>query len=128
MKVALRNALVNPGLASLVSFLPVVAFLSVMIVCMPRAPPTIEGLTAMRWWAPLGGLIGAGAVVVGLLFVQQVGAGTVAGLTITANILVSLLIDKFGWFGMEAHALSGPDGRGGVDGGRYRTDLEILKV
>jgi transporter family-2 protein len=51
--------------------------------------------------------VGAFAVIVGLLFVGRVGAGALAGLTITANILMSLIIDKYGWFGMEAHALSG---------------------
>src|SRR5580704_8767080 len=90
MNGALRNALTNPWLASLVSFLPVVAFLGVVLLCMPRPMPTVEGIGAMPWWAPLGGLIGAVAVVIGLLFVNQVGAGTLAGLTITANILMSL--------------------------------------
>ena len=61
----------------------------------------------MPWWAPLGGLIGAFAVVAGLLFVHRVGAGALSGLTITANILMSLAIDRFGWFGMEVHELSG---------------------
>jgi transporter family-2 protein len=60
----------------------------------------------MPWWAPLGGLVGAFAVVAGLLFVGKVGAGAFAGLTITANILMSLVIDKFGMFGMETHGLS----------------------
>jgi len=60
----------------------------------------------MPWWAPLGGLVGAFAVVAGLLFVGKVGAGAFAGLTITANILMSLVIDKFGMFGMETHSLS----------------------
>jgi transporter family-2 protein len=56
--------------------------------------------------APLGGLIGAFAVITGLLFVNKVGAGAFAGLTITANILMSLVIDQFGLFGMEAHQLN----------------------
>lgn len=38
-------------------------------------------------------------------FVDKVGAGTFAGLTITANILVSLLIDQFGMFGIGHHAI-----------------------
>ena len=29
------------------------------------------------------------------------------GLLITANILMSLVIDKFGWFGMDVHPLNG---------------------
>jgi transporter family-2 protein len=60
-----------------------------------------------RRWAPLGGLVGAFAVIAGLLFVSTVGAGAFAGLTITANILMSLVIDKFGWFGMDVHPLTG---------------------
>ena len=60
----------------------------------------------MPWWAPLGGVIGAFAVIAGLLFVGTVGAGTFAGLTITANILMSLLIDRFGMFGMPVHELN----------------------
>ena len=107
MNGALRNSLTNPWLASVVSFLPVVAFLSCVFLCAPRPLPTVEGLNAMPWWAPLGGLIGAFAVIAGLLFVGRVGAGALAGLTITANILMSLVIDKYGWFGMEVHPLSG---------------------
>jgi len=106
MNNALKNALINPWLGSLVSFLPVVAFLGVLLMCLPRPLPTAESLTQMPWWAPLGGLVGALAVVAGLLFVGKVGAGAFAGLTITANILMSLVIDKFGLFGMETHALS----------------------
>ncbi len=106
MNNALRNSLVNPWFASIVSFLPIVAFLSVLWLCQPHPMPTREGIEAMPWWAPLGGLIGAFAVVAGLLFVGQVGAGTFGGLTITANILMSLIIDKYGLFGMTVHELS----------------------
>ncbi len=107
MNGALRGAVTNPWLASLISFLPIVAFLICLVLCVPRPLPTLAGIGAMPWWAPLGGLVGAVAVVAGLLFVTKVGAGAFAGLTITANILMSLAIDKFGWFGMEAHPLNG---------------------
>jgi transporter family-2 protein len=107
MNGALRNALTNPWLASLVSFLPIVAFLGCLVLCLPRPMPTLAGVSTMPWWAPLGGLVGAFAVVAGLLFVNKVGAGPFAGLTITANILMSLVIDKFGWFGMDVHPLNG---------------------
>jgi transporter family-2 protein len=106
MNGALRGALSNPWLASLVSFLPIIAFLSVVFFCAPRPLPTAEGLNGMPWWAPLGGLVGAFAVVAGLIFVNKVGAGAFAGLTITANILMSLVIDHFGLFGMEVHAIN----------------------
>lgn len=106
MNGALQKSLVNPWLASLVSFLPIIALLFCLFICIPKPLPTLEGLQSMPWWAPLGGLLGAGAVVAGLMFVNKVGAGVFAGLTITANLLMSVLIDKFGWFGVEVHALS----------------------
>jgi transporter family-2 protein len=107
MNGALRSALTNPWLASLISFLPVIALLACLVLCVPRPLPTLAGISTMPWWAPLGGLVGAFAVIAGLLFVTKVGAGAFAGLTITANILMSLAIDKFGWFGMEVHPLNG---------------------
>ena len=106
MKHTLRVSLQNPWLASLVSFLPIVALLACFIMCLPHPLPTAEGLAEMPWWAPLGGVIGAFAVVAGLLFVGTVGAGAFAGLTITANILMSLAIDRFAMFGMQVHELN----------------------
>ncbi|WP_428485590.1 DMT family transporter [Rhodopila sp.] len=106
MNGTLRTSLSNPWFASVVSFLPVVAALSVLWLCVPRPLPTAAGIDGMPWWAPLGGLIGSLAVVAGLLFVDKVGAGAFAGLTITANILMSLLIDQFGLFRMEVHHLN----------------------
>ena len=106
MNGALRKSLSNPWLASTVSFLPIVAFLGTLWLCLPRPMPTADGISGMPWWAPLGGVIGSFAVVAGLLFVDRVGAGTFAGLTITANILMSLAIDQFGLVGVEQHSLS----------------------
>ncbi len=105
MNGVLRKSLTNPWLASLVSFLPIIAVLGVLWFCVPRPLPTAEGIGAMPWWAPLGGVIGAFAVIAGLLFVDKVGAGAFAGLTITANILMSLAIDHFGLFGVPQHSM-----------------------
>ncbi|MFZ0507137.1 MAG: DMT family transporter [Methylocella sp.] len=48
MNGALRSALTNPWLASLVSFLPVAAFLVVVFACVPRPLPAVDGVRAMR--------------------------------------------------------------------------------
>jgi transporter family-2 protein len=52
------------------------------------------------------GLVGAFGVVAGLPFVNKVGAGPFAGLTITANILMSLPVDQFSLFGMQQHSMN----------------------
>jgi transporter family-2 protein len=114
MNGALRNALTNPWLASVVSFVPIVALLLVVFACLPRPLPTVDGVSAMPWWAPLGGLVGAFAVIAGLLFVDRIGAGPFAGLTITANILMSLAIDHFGMLHMATHSMNLPRAAGAV--------------
>lgn len=106
MNGALNKALVNPWLASLISFLPIICILFCLFLCLPIPLPSLNDIKAMPWWAPFGGVVGAFAVVAGLLYVHTIGAGTFAGLTITANIIMSLLIDKFGWLGMQPHDLS----------------------
>lgn len=47
MNSALKKALQNPWLSSLVSFLPIVAFLVVLVLCVPRPLPTAQALGQM---------------------------------------------------------------------------------
>lgn len=106
MNGALRTSLVNPWIATLVSFGLIVAMFIIVAAVFPRPLPTAEGLEKMPWWAPLGGLVGAFAVVAGLLFVDKVGAGPFAAMTVSANLVASVAIDHFGWLNVPEHALS----------------------
>ena len=103
----LRIYLVNSWLASLVSFLPAVLFFAAIFAVLPRPLPSAENVSAMPWWAPLGGLTGAVAVFAGLTLIDKVGAGPLTGLLITANILASLAIDNYGLLNMPIHELNG---------------------
>jgi transporter family-2 protein len=106
MNAQLRNAMVNPWLASAVSFAPILVFFACAFMICPRPLPTTEALASMPWWAPLGGLAGAVAVYLGLTMIDKVGAGQFNGLIITANIVASLAIDHFGLMRMPVHALN----------------------
>lgn len=97
----LREALVNPWLAALVSFLPVVFVFVLVFLLRPKPLPQRTDIEGVRWWMPLAGLTGAVAVFAGLLFVDKVGAGAFNGLLITANLLTSVAQDHFGWVGMK---------------------------
>ena len=103
MNAVLNHHVVNPWLAAVVSFLPIVFVFVAIMAMRPLPMPTTGDVEAMPWWAPLGGIAGAVAVFGGLLFVDKVGAGPFNGLLITANILFSLAIDHFGWFHMPTH-------------------------
>ena len=102
----LKASLVNPWLASGVSFL-LVTFLAIALFCIQPTPlPTLDDLRSMKWWAPLGGTVGAVAVFAGLMLVQKVGVGTLNGLTICANLITSVAIDHFGLIGVAEHPLT----------------------
>lgn len=49
MNGAVRKSLNNPWLASTVSFLPIIAFLLVLFVCLPSPLPSTKGLASMPW-------------------------------------------------------------------------------
>ena len=104
MNAALNHDLVNPWLAAMISFLPIVFVFVAVLVMRPLPLPTRDDVATMPWWAPLGGIAGAVAVFGGLLFVAKVGAGPFNGLLITANLLTSLAIDHFGWIHMPIHS------------------------
>lgn len=103
MNAQLRVYLVNPWLASFVSFVLIAFFFASMVAIIPRPLPSVQSLNEMPWWAPLGGLTGAVAVFAGLTLIDKLSAGTVNGLIIAANIVTSIAIDHFGLLNAPVH-------------------------
>ena len=102
----LNKYVVNPWLASAISFTLITFFFAGASLIHPSPLPTQRELAGMPWWAVVGGLVGAVQVYAGLTLVNKVGAGTFVGVTVTAALITSLLIDHFGWFRMQPHPLS----------------------
>lgn len=102
----LKNSLVNPYLASAVSFALITFLFTGLFLVMPHPLPSSADIMGMPWWAPIGGLVGAVQVYAGLTQVNKVGAGSFMGITVTAALIASLLIDHYGWFRMAQHPLS----------------------
>jgi bacterial/archaeal transporter family-2 protein len=99
----LNKSLVNPYLASAVSFLVITFFFLAVFFAVPHPLPTLQNLKEMPWWAVFGGLVGAVQVFAGLTLVQRVGTGNFVAMTVTAALIASLVVDHFGWFRMEVH-------------------------
>ena len=108
MNAALYKHLQNPWLAGLVCFLPVLILLLVIFLFSASPLPSIAVLKQIPWWAYAGGIACCIAIVLTFVYVDKVGVGTFAGLIITANLIMSVVIDKYGWFGTEVHPLSIP--------------------
>lgn len=102
----LNKSLVNPYLASAVSFALITFLFTGLFLIMPHPLPSSGDLMGMPWWAPLGGLVGAVQVYAGLTQVNKVGAGPFVAITVSAALIASVLIDHYGWFRMEQHPLS----------------------
>jgi len=102
----LNKYVVNPWLASAISFALITFFFAGASLIHPSPLPTQKNLAEMPWWAVVGGLVGAVQVYAGLTLVNKVGAGPFVGFTVTAALITSLLIDHFGWFRMQTHPLN----------------------
>src|SRR6204780_570379 len=105
MNAQLFQSLGNKWLANAVSFALILAFFICVFAMVPHPLPTAGGLAKMPWWAPLGGLVGAVQVYAGLTLVQRVGAGPFVGLTVSAALITSLVVDHFGLLRMPVHPI-----------------------
>ena len=102
----LNKSLLNPWLASAVSFGIITAFFACVFAILPSPLPSSDGVSSMPWWAPIGGLVGSVQVYAGLTLVNKVGAGPFVGFTVTAALIASLAVDHFGLFHMPVHAVN----------------------
>ena len=71
-----------------------------------RQPLPAVHLGTVSWWAWLGGLISIGSTLAGLTLVHKLGAGTFTALSVTAALVVSVLLDQFGVLGLRQHTAS----------------------
>ncbi|MGC2652496.1 MAG: DMT family transporter [Mycobacterium sp.] len=110
----LYKHMINPWLASAISAAVVAIFFVVAFLARPRPLPSPQDAASMPWWAVIGGLVGAVQVYAGLTLVHRVGAGTFIGLTVSAALLTSLVIDHFGWLRVETHPITPWRAVGGV--------------
>lgn len=83
-------------------------FAGVLLVQMfARQPlPSTAQMHGTPWWAWMGGIISIGATFAGLMLTQKLGAGVFTGLSITASIVISIVLDHYGLIGLKQHSAS----------------------
>ncbi len=69
-------------------------------------PGRLSGLGSVRLAELVGGVGGAAVVTVGLIAVRTLGAGAVVALLVGAQLVISILVDRLGWFGVHQVAIS----------------------
>ena len=65
-----------------------------------------EARDVPSWIYLTGGVLGAGYVTVALIAVRPLGTGGVIAATIAGELTVAVLIDQFGWFGVDRHPVT----------------------
>jgi bacterial/archaeal transporter family-2 protein len=104
----LRTAIGSAAWSGVVSYavglLAVAAFAIVL-----REPLPSGGIIAgSPWWAWSGGVFGAIFISLAILLIPQMGAATFIALFVTGQMLASLMLDHYGWLGLEQRSVDLP--------------------
>ena len=101
------RALNHPIQASFVSFAVGTLLLLVINFAFGIKFPAVDKLTSVSWWFWLaGGAIGAFVVTVALTIQPKIGAGVWISCFIFGQLVMSVLMDNFGWLGLAVHPIN----------------------
>ncbi len=92
--------------AAAINFIVGFGVLTLLIAVGVLKLPNFEKFANVPWWAFLGGLLGAIFVTLNTLTVPKLGLTTSTLAVVCSQMIVSLTIDQFGWFGITPHSLS----------------------
>jgi bacterial/archaeal transporter family-2 protein len=65
--------------------------------------PGAQRIAQVPWWAWLGGAMGGAYVLAMIFLADRLGAAIFTGITVTAAIITSTLLDHQGWLGFSEH-------------------------
>jgi transporter family-2 protein len=86
---------------SLVNFLVGAVVLALLAAVAKGGLGELRHARELAWYWFLGGVIGAVYVTSVLVTVRSLGAGGVTAATIAAQLTASVVLDRFGWLGVE---------------------------
>ena len=66
----------------------------------------ISGARGLQWYYLTGGVLGAAYVTTVLVTVRSLGAGGVVAATIAGQLTMSVVVDQFGWLGVEKQPIT----------------------
>lgn len=106
----LRQDLGAPFVVGTISFvvatLSMIVVLLVTLLLMNGAKPQLGGLKTMPWWGWIGAVCGATYVTTVFVAIPAIGTAATVGLTVAGQQIVSLFVDRHGWFRLPQRAIS----------------------
>lgn len=101
------RSLNHPIQASFVSFFVGTALLLTINFILGLKLPTTDKLITVPWWLWLaGGAIGAFVVTAALSIQSKIGAGVWISCFVFGQLVMSILIDNYGWLGLSVHPIN----------------------
>lgn len=97
----LKTYLHSPIQAAFISFLFGTIILAVMVYFQGAAKPSLSVLLHIPWFLWLGGILGVYAISTSIYTAPKLGFLTFTGLVIFGQLVISMLLDHFGWLGTE---------------------------
>jgi transporter family-2 protein len=94
--------------AATFSFLVGTAVLLLVAAFVRGGLGTLGHVGRAPWWALVGGLLGAVYVTVALVAVRTLGASGLTAVVITGQLVISVVIDRFGLFGIAKQQIGAP--------------------
>jgi transporter family-2 protein len=104
----LRKSIGQPVFAALWVYVSGLVGVLLVQMIVREAWPDGQKFAATPWWAWMGGLISIASTVAGLMLAQRLGSGVFTGISITASLAMSVVLDHFGWIGFKIHPASWP--------------------
>ena len=102
---ALSKALGQPWLAAIIMLtMNSAIFLVIGLSRNEIAVPTSAQMSAVPWWAWLGGVTSSFIIASQIFVSEKIGAGRFVGVVVTAGIVTSIVLDHFALVGFERHA------------------------
>ena len=102
----LRGVVHSAVWAAMIQTFVGLAMLAVIAVAARESPSGVAGWIRAPWWVWTGGLLGATYVTAVIITTAPLGAALMAMSVIVGQIVTALLIDHFGWLGVEVQRLS----------------------
>lgn len=97
----LREHLHSPLQAALLSFTVGTIFLALMVFFQSAEKPSVAELANIPWLLWIGGCLGVYAISMSIYTAPKLGFLTFSGLVIFGQLVISMLLDHFGWLGTD---------------------------
>ncbi len=110
----LRKSIDQPLFSAIAVYLSGLIGVLIIQFILRQPWPAAAKLAHAPWWAWTGGVLSIAATLAGITFAQKMGSGVFTGISVTASLITSIVLDNYGWIGFKVHPASWPRALGCV--------------